>query len=132
MKASECAEQLRRIADDLDKIGEYDVYPSSVPIFVDTPEEAIEIRRRIGAKMDKRAFENYVILEREYGDTIVPIKLQVFVVRSGMCEKKQVGVQMVTKPDPTFKAPMMEVEEPIYEWECGPLYEALGTGREDE
>jgi hypothetical protein len=76
-----------------------------------------------GAKIGEvnKVMDNYAGLSRRFG----PHVLQVFTTRERVCERVQVGVETVSRPDPEALALVRTVEtvEPIYEWRCGPLLE---------
>jgi len=65
--------------------------------------------------------ENYLTLRRDFG----PIKLVYSAAREEVCVRRQVGTEKRTKIE-TVKTREVEVEEPVYEWDCKPILSRVG------
>jgi hypothetical protein len=57
------------------------------------------------------------------------LTIRVATQRENVCRRIQTGTKLVTKPAPD--APTIEVEEPVYEWECSPILAASDDGNGD-
>lgn len=78
-------------------------------------EDDFRTARRIIGTMEKSKSHYGLKLERNLYEGMDSIVLY---PPDGFCEKVQVGTQTVTKPDPDAEVPTIEVEEPVYEWQC--------------
>ena len=76
----------------------------------DLGEQARKFRTNFVKKADDYSYE----LVHNFG----PHSLSLSLSRTVACEKVQIGTERVTVPDPAFKPPMVEIEQPIYEWRC--------------
>lgn len=94
-------------------------------IYCPTPEEyAATVRRVIdGAPLgtvEKTGDETWQKVTRTLGGWL---RLQVYVTRTAVCERRQTGTRVERVPDPeALKAvPMVDLEVPVWEWECSPI-----------
>lgn len=90
-------------------------YGETFNIFAHDREHLAEKARSFGT-CDKVEQDYWYVLRKVFG----PHKVDLTIERECVCTKVQVGTRTVTKPDPEAIAavPTIEVEEPIYEWEC--------------
>lgn len=109
------ADELRILTDFLD------AHPAAVPRyqcirmdhFVDTLDEATAVRRAVGGQWTKHEMGSFFVLRRR----ITPhTTIEVTLAREQACERVQVGTETVMVP--AEDAPMVEVEQPVYEWKC--------------
>jgi hypothetical protein len=76
-------------------------------------------------RWEKVELADWLILRREVGpDVMIDLNFR----REAVCERVQVGTRPVEKPDPEALAavPTVTVEEPVYEWTCGPVLALAG------
>ena len=64
----------------------------------------------------KEAWNDLVIVRRTFG----PVAVTAAVDRDAVCTKRFVGTRTVSKDVPVGVT-TVEVEEPVYEWDCGPI-----------
>jgi hypothetical protein len=86
--------------------------------YAENVDEARSITKMIRGIWEKKTDEYNFILSR----TVVILeniwRIEVNITRDEVCEQVQVGTRKVERPDPNVTVPMVEVEEPIYEWKC--------------
>ena len=109
---------LRELADFLEEhpqfIGEY-APGVRFDVFVKGDAPLMEMKALIkgtGGRWDKVDFGAWFVLRRHFG----PHNLDINAEREAVCERVQVDTKTVMKPDPS--APLVPVEEPVYEWHC--------------
>jgi len=64
----------------------------------------------------KKADDSYETVSRAFSETV---RFDVIIARSKVCERVQVGTEVVEVPDPD--APKVTVERPVYAWDCKPV-----------
>lgn len=93
-------------------------YSARIDLFVRENGDTAAARRAIGT-MEKHQSEYsglYLTRRIENADgTRLHITLH---PPNDTCKRVQVGTRVVKKPDPNIEVPEIEVEEPVYEWEC--------------
>lgn len=89
------------------------VNPIQARIFPGTKEEMAELAKQMGG-FTKSSAIGYLDLQKNFG----PVLFEITMRHEDICTAKVTGTRTVTKPAPD--APMIEVEEPIIEWECPP------------
>lgn len=76
----------------------------------------------LGGHWAKGTAGEYFYLERDFGGSskYSRVKVSLNTHRGNVCERVQVGTETKTIPDPDLVAevPLVEVEEPVYEWQC--------------
>ncbi len=82
-------------------------------LFPRTRENFSRQARDLG-KANKVDMSSYYGLQREFG----PHSVQLLINREQVCERVQTGTRTVTVPDPDVDVPTVEIEEPVYEWQC--------------
>ena len=120
---SKYTDGLRELADFLD---EHDVPELSwqnvrFDIFADDAAGLMERARNLGGAWDKEEKGDWFVLRRYFGPHCIDINAP----RSNVCERVQVGTKTVEKPDPS--APLVTVEEPVYEWQCPESLSAVAS-----
>lgn len=126
------AEGLRALADMIEQHPEIARYANLRDLYVfhvRSAEDHAEIARAAlasGAQVDKDVSETLYNLILRFGR----VHAYVLAHRDDVCERVQVGTETVTEPDPDAleAVPMVEVERPVYEWQCSPLL----AGGEDQ
>jgi hypothetical protein len=122
VRASEWVAGLRLLADFIE------VHPALAPdfpldenVYTHTTEEFEHALRELmsGGKVDKEHSGAALRVGRLFG----PHRLAVYANREQVCERRQVGVRTVEKPDPEAvkHIKVITVEEPVYEWDCKPI-----------
>lgn len=120
------AASMRELANVIDEVADEieacDMYSrGAISVYADTREHAAALIKAL-AKSD-----HVIEVRKEYADSTVTFKaglktggvIYIYGSRDLVCTRKQVGTRTVTKPDPN--APQIEVEEPVYEWDCGSI-----------
>lgn len=111
MKWSETLQDMAAFVEDHEDLAPGYIPALTLNLFADTAEEMAEKARQLGA-CSKHESGGYYFLQKNFG----PHSIQLNIKREQICERTQVGTQMVMKPAPD--APLIEVEEPVYEWIC--------------
>ena len=110
------ANDLRDLADVVERLPE-DIYIyTSVTAYVYRDDLAAcrELVQGIGGQWDKETNDYNLSYIKHFGDAT----FKVFVERSVVCERRQVGT--VREMRPKGEVELEEVEVPIYEWVCPP------------
>lgn len=115
---------MRRMAAVLDRIqtASPDTFMSAPDMYIcaQTPEEFQRCARALGT-FAKTADDNYFNCTREFDNGA---RIQVFIARSAVCERVQVGVKHF--PEEVIPAKVIPArEEPIYEWRGGAAAQAV-------
>lgn len=112
---SDYADGLRELADFVDRNPELFTYGITVDLFAEDRAEFAEKARAFGSA-EKRTMGSWYLLRKRFG----PHTLELTIEREKICERVQTGTRIVTKPDPVAVAdvPLVDVEEPVYEWKC--------------
>jgi hypothetical protein len=114
----EYAEGLRQLADFAEahpNLVDEDCFGLNVNVFARDRAEMAVMVRELGSA-EKYESGAFYYLRRRFG----PHNLDLCINREQVCERIQTGTRVVTRPDPKVVAdiPMVEVEEPVYEWVC--------------
>lgn len=106
-------DSLRDMADFFESYGDtLDWIPAvAVNLFVGTAEDMAEMGRKLGTS-SKHEQGSYYFLQKNFGSH----SIQLNILRDKICEKVLVGTKKVMKP--ALDAVMVEVLEPVYEWNC--------------
>lgn len=111
------ADGLRRLADFIDAHPDLfrDTCELTVNLFAENREEFAEKARQLGSA-EKVEMGGWYVLRKKFG----PHRLDLNIAREYVCTQVQTGTRTVSKPDPEVLAtvPTVEVEEPVYEWQC--------------
>ena len=103
---------MRELADFLEEHPQFIGYGGvQIDLFADNAAEMSEMVRGSG-KWDKADRGVWFSLARYFGGHHIFINAE----REAVCERVQVDTKTVMKPDPS--APLVTVEEPVYEWHC--------------
>lgn len=121
---TEQIEGLREIADAMEANPEMPLPYSSGYVFaahhLRDGESDLEAMRRLAktipGKLEKSSDDSYFYLTRKFG----AIQVQLCAARDEVCVKKQVGTKTVKKIE-AVETREVEVEEPVYEWDCEPI-----------
>lgn len=128
MKPQLTDEQAKFIADAREMLNWLEAHPRFIAtwypftsLISTTPEELKEFAKAAG-KVEKKGDEMWMNLYLRFGSHYI----NAYTSRTEVCTKVQTGTKKVMKIDPTWAppkvvAPMIEVEEPVYEWDCGSI-----------
>lgn len=91
------------------------IQPFSLYLFAGDVKDMAEKGRMLGASKKDEA-GGYYSLNKSFGVHSVSLNI----LRDKICAKVQVGTKTVSQPDPELlkDVPLVEVEEPVYEWTC--------------
>lgn len=91
------------------------IIPFTMNLFANDTEGMAEKGRLLGTA-SKHESGGYYFLQKDFGPHIISLNI----LRDKICAKVQVGTKTVEKPDPELlkDVPIIEVEEPVYEWTC--------------
>ncbi|MCA1807334.1 MAG: hypothetical protein LC687_05740 [Actinobacteria bacterium] len=97
----------------------------NIHVYPEPEDDGLELvrqaRKLVGPMEKKQSTYSGLYLKREIRNedgSKLDISIQ---PPRGTCEQVEVGTKTVTKPDPAIEVPTIEVEEPVYEWECKEL-----------
>lgn len=117
---------LREFADLLERepglpVPSYD-FRLSLYTFADRFTDAVHA---LGGHREKTADDHFFNVERRFG----PIIVEVYTGRDDVCERVQIGTQIVEREEIVSPAvtKTVTVEEPVYEWRCAPVLEHEGA-----
>lgn len=82
-------------------------------VYVDDVDQFRAVTRALGGHRQKEASESFFTVERHLSENVA---ILVNGYRDQVCTRRQVGT--VTELQPAPDAPMVEVEVPVYTWEC--------------
>lgn len=87
----------------------------NLPVY--SAEEMARTALKIGGTWNKKTLHQWFSLDRELGGGVT---VSVHTNRENVCERVQIGVEKRMVPDPGLmeELPLVEIEEPIYAWEC--------------
>lgn len=90
-----------------------------VLVFTQDVETFREHLRHMGAVEKKYSGDDYACAIKRFG----PINYEVFTDREKVCRRMQVGIRTIVQEVPVedVETKTVEVEEPVYEWDCSPF-----------
>lgn len=84
-----------------------------VSLYANDGDEFRTLAKALGGRRQKAASERFFTVERQLSENVV---ITINGYRDQVCTRRQVGT--VTEMQPAPDAPMVEVEVPVYTWEC--------------